>query len=67
MIVEPPGCSAQSKSAADGVLHPLLRDGTELIRSRKAPGTLADARLGTRGVRTTFQPSGDKLKSLGLG
>ena len=56
MIVEPPGCRAQSKSVAMGNLPWVLRSGTDFMRSWNAGETAAEAIAGTRGVRTTFQP-----------
>ncbi len=56
MMVEPPGCSAQSKSAAVGMFPSWWSSGRDLIKSWKAGDTAAEAIAGTRGERTTFQP-----------
>lgn len=57
MTVEPPGWSAQSKSAAvKGFDEAFCSEGIELTRVPNVGETAAAAKVGTRGVRTTFHP-----------
>ena len=54
-IVEPPGCKAQSKSAAD--LFSIGRLERDATRSLNVGSTTAAANFGTRGESTTFHPA----------
>ena len=56
MTVDPPGCKAQSKSAAVGGELPFCSSGRDFTKSWKAGDTDAAARNGTRCERMTFQP-----------
>lgn len=57
IIVDPPGCKAQSKSAAAKYFPvSVWSEIIDELRLSNADETDADARIGTRGERTTFQP-----------
>ena len=63
-MVEPPGCRAQSKSlGGGGGASDEVKFGNDWTRDSNAGATAAEAKEGTLGVRTTFQPALDVSKT----